>query len=180
MIQVTFRDFPHSQPVEDHIQEVAERLNLFDRINHCKVVLTLTDKNKQQGKLYNVRINLAVPGKELVVTHQENIDLYAAIRDAFDAMTRQLEDYSRIRRGDVKTHELAQQGFVVRLFVNDGFGFIQSLDGAEEYYFNDVHMGQSSFTHLAVGDRVQFYPEPTNDGLQARRVTLERHNHAES
>ena len=179
MIQVTFRDIPYSQAVEDHIQEHTEKLNQFDKINNCRVVITLVDKHKHQGKLYNVRINLTVPGKEIVVTHQESQDLYMAIRDAFAALTRQLEDYIRRRRGEVKAHELPMLGYVVRLFPAESFGFIQGQD-SNEYYFNAVHISQPLFEQLAVGDKVQFFPETTNDGLQARRVTIEKHNHVES
>jgi len=47
---------------------------------------------------------LTVPGAELVANHTQHEDVYVAIRDAFDAMSRQLEDYARKQRGEVKTH----------------------------------------------------------------------------
>jgi ribosome-associated translation inhibitor RaiA len=66
-------------------------------------------RHHQKGTLYHVRINLTVPGKEIVVQrdpaeHQEHGDIHAAIRDAFDAAKRQLEDYARERRREVKQH----------------------------------------------------------------------------
>jgi hypothetical protein len=45
-----------------------------------------------------------VPGAELVANRAQDEDVYVAIRDAFGAITRQLEDFTRRQRGDVKTH----------------------------------------------------------------------------
>lgn len=174
-IQVTFRDIPYSQAIENRIQEHAEKLReFFDQFIHCKVVLAISQNHKHQGKLYNVRINLAVPGKEIVVTRQQDEDIYVAIRDTFDALTRQVEDYFRRRRGDVKRHEIPLYGFIVRLFPDEGYGFIKGQDG-NEYYFSATNVASKTFNQLAVGDTVQFMSETGDEGLQARRVTLEKH-----
>ncbi len=179
-IQVTFRDIPYSEALENQIHDHAEKLSqYFERFIHCRVVLTIPQKHKHQGKIFNVRINLLVPGKELVVTHQQNEDLYIAIRDAFNALSRQLEDYIRRRRGNVKCHDIPLHGFIIRLFPEDNFGFIKGQDG-NEYYFSGTNVASTTFDHLAVGDTVQFLTEPSADGLQARRVTLERHTHIAS
>lgn len=179
-IQVTFRDLPYSQAIDNCIHEHAEKLSqYYDRFIRCNVVLTIPQNHKHQGKLYNIRINLAVPGKEIVVTHQEDEDVYVAIRDAFNALTRQVEDYLRKRRGDVKTHDSLLHGFIVRLFPEEGFGFIKGQDD-NEYYFSATNVASKTFEQLAVGDGVQFLTEPGKDGLQAHRVTLERHNHVEN
>lgn len=176
-IQVTFRDLPYSAHIEQDIHAHAEKINQFcKRFIHCRVVLTIPQNHKHQGKLYNVRINLLVPGKEIVVTHQENEDIKVAIRDAFDALIRQLEDYMRRRRGDVKTHDIPLQGFVVRIFPQENFGFIKGQDG-NEYYFTANNIASTSFEHLAIGDMVQFLATVSGEGLQARRITLEKHNH---
>jgi ribosomal subunit interface protein len=179
-IQVTFRDLPYSKALETSIHDHADKLSQFyEHFIHCRVVLTISQNHKHQGKLYNVRINLAVPGKEIVVTRQQDQDIYVAIRDAFNALTRQLEDYLRRRRGDVKRHESLLYGFVVRLFLDEGYGFIKGQDG-NEYYFSATNVASKTLNQLAIGDTVQFMTEPSNDGLQAHRVTLERHNHVEN
>jgi ribosomal subunit interface protein len=179
-IQVTFRDLPYSQALETRIQEHAEKLSEFSELFiHCRVVLTISQNHKHQGKLYNVRINLAVPGREIVVTRQQDEDIYVAIRDAFNALSRQVEEYVRKRRGDVKRHEALLYGFVVRLFPEEGYGFIKGQDG-NEYYFSETNVASKTFNQLAIGDTVQFLTEPGNDGPQAHRVTLERHNHVEN
>ncbi|KPK68141.1 MAG: RNA polymerase subunit sigma-54 [Acidithiobacillales bacterium SM23_46] len=104
-LQVTFRDIEHSDAVETRIREKAEKLQrYYDRIMGCRVVVEMPQRHKHQGKLHSVRIDLTVPGAELVANHTQHEDVYVAIRDAFDAMSRQLEDFARKQRGEVKTH----------------------------------------------------------------------------
>jgi ribosomal subunit interface protein len=95
-LQITFRDLPHSDAVETHIREKAGKLEqIFSGLIGCRVVLEQPAKHHQQGKPFNVRIDLTVPGSEIVVDRQENEDVYVALRDAFDAARRQLESYAR-------------------------------------------------------------------------------------
>jgi len=104
-LQVTFRDMQSSDAVETRIREKADKLGRFyDRIMGCRVVVEMPQRHKHQGKLHSVRIDLTVPGAELVANQTQHEDVYIAIRDAFTAITRQLEDYVHKQRGDVKTH----------------------------------------------------------------------------
>ena len=174
-VQVTFKDIPNSQALETHIKEKAQKLTQFyQRINSCRVVVEVPQKHKHQGKLFSVNIDLTVPGKELAVTHKQNEDVYIAIRDAFHALERQLEKYARRRRGDVKVHEHQHRGYIVRLFLDEGYGFIRGTDG-DEFYFSSTNVAHPQFENLEIGDLVQFIGSAANDGLQANRVTLEKH-----
>ncbi len=104
-LQVTFRDMSPSEAVETRIREKAEKLERFyDRIISCRVVVETPQRHKHNGKLHRVNIDLSVPGTELVANHAEDEDVYVAVRDAFDAITRQLEEYARKQRGEVKSH----------------------------------------------------------------------------
>jgi ribosomal subunit interface protein len=104
-LQVTFRDMSPSEAVETRIREKADKLgHFYDRIVNCRVVVEMPQRHKHQGKLHSVRIDLSVPGAELVANHAQDEDVYVALRDAFDAITRQLEDYTRRQRGQVKSH----------------------------------------------------------------------------
>lgn len=104
-IQITIRDIPGSQALEEHIRKKAEKLTQFcQQIQSCHVVVDLPQKHKHQGKLFSVHIDLGVPGKELVVDSKQNEDVYIAVRDAFAALKRQIGDYAHRRRGDVKNH----------------------------------------------------------------------------
>lgn len=104
-LQVTFRDMPSSDAVETRIREKADKLgHFYDRVTNCRVVVEMPQRHKHQGKLHSVRIDLTVPGAELVANHAQHEDVYIALRDAFAAITRQLEDYVRKQRGEVKAH----------------------------------------------------------------------------
>ena len=105
-VQVVFLGIEHSDAVEAHVRdEVAKLERLHPQLTGCRVTLGLPHNRQQQGKRFDVHIELAVPGKELVVNRapgQE--DMYAALRDAFDVARRQLDDHARAQRGEVKHH----------------------------------------------------------------------------
>jgi len=109
-LQVTFRNMQASPAVEAEVRERAEKLGRFYAgIMSCRVAVEPIQRHHHKGNLYHVRVDVTVPETELVVSrepleHQAHEDVYVAVRDAFDAMRRQLEDYARRRRGDVKTH----------------------------------------------------------------------------
>jgi len=105
-LQITIRDMEHSDALETHIRDKANKLDdFFDRIMSCRVVVEMPHKHHHQGKHFNVRIDIGVPGSEIVVNRDHAEDVYVALRDAFDSAKRQLEDYARKIRGDVKTHQ---------------------------------------------------------------------------
>lgn len=110
-LQITFRGLPQSDALETRIREKAEKLERhYGRITSCHVVVDSPHKHQHKGSPYNVRIDLAVPGAELVINRDpsgkdEHTDVYIAVRDAFKAAERQLENYAAIRRGNVKHHD---------------------------------------------------------------------------
>ncbi|UCG97715.1 MAG: ribosome-associated translation inhibitor RaiA [Burkholderiales bacterium] len=172
-LQVTFRDMARSDAVEAEIRRRAEKLEEFsDRIMSCRVTVQMPAAHKQQGKLFSVHLDLKVPGEEIATTRRhEDEDVYVAIRDAFDAVRRRLEDYARRSRGDTKRHEPLLHGRIVRLF-GDGHGFIEDVEG-NEYYFDDAGVVRPG-GWLAVGAAVKFLGEAAGQGLQAKRVTAVR------
>jgi len=104
-LQITVRGTDHSDALEAHIRDKVDKLEeFFDHITSCRVVVELPHKHQNQGKQFNVRIDIGVPGSEIVVNRDHAEDVYVALRDAFDAAKRKLEDYARKLRGDVKTH----------------------------------------------------------------------------
>lgn len=108
--QVSFRNVEPTEEVERAVREKIDKLEeFFDRITSCRVTVESPHRNHQRGNLYRVRIHLVVPRRELVVDrqppeHHAAEDLRVAVREAFDSMRRQLEDYARELRGDVKSH----------------------------------------------------------------------------
>lgn len=105
-LQITIRDVEHSAALETHIREKAKKLEEFcSHITSCRVVVEEPHRHHHQGKQFGVRIDIGVPGREIVVNHDHDSDVYVALRDAFATAKRQVEEYARIHRGDVKTHE---------------------------------------------------------------------------
>ena len=134
-LQLTLRNMPPSEAIEAHIRERATKLDAFsDRIMSCRVVVEAPHRHHHKGKLYHVRIDMTVPGGELVVNrepskHASHKDVYVAIRDAFGGARRKLQDYVRRQRGQVKLHEPTPLARVSRLFPQYGFGFLETADG---------------------------------------------------
>jgi len=178
-LEISFRHMKPSAAVEAVIREKAAKLErFFDRIIGCRVVVEAPHRRRTKGKLYIVGVNIVVPGKELVANHtgpknHAHEDVYVAIRDAFNAAGRQLEEHARKVRGDVKTHEAPPHGKVLRLFPFEGYGFIAMADG-REIYFHRNSVTNGSFDTLEVGSevRVSVAEKESPEGPQASTVTL--------
>lgn len=177
-LQITFHGLAPSGAIETAIRNRAQKLDHFHpEVIACRVAVGLVTRHKQQGRLYNVRLDLTVPGQELVVNRDAAEDVYVAIRDAFDDMRRKLEDQARLRRGDVKTHPVAEHGQIVRLYGQEGYGFIRTGDG-REFYFSSENLTDVEFDRLGIGTQVQFIGELADDGPQAKRVSVGKHRFA--
>jgi ribosomal subunit interface protein len=102
-LQITFHGIDHSDAVEERIREKTAKLEqLCDRITSCRVVVEAHHRNSSnlhlKGQPFHITINLTVPGVELVVKRDPkdahvNEDIFVALRDAFDNISRQLKDY---------------------------------------------------------------------------------------
>ncbi|MGR9116288.1 MAG: HPF/RaiA family ribosome-associated protein [Gammaproteobacteria bacterium] len=176
-LQITFRGIPHSDAVEAKIHEKVEKLEKFHpHIMSCRVSVEAEHKHHHQGNQYHIRIDITTPRKELVVSREHHDkqayeDVYVALRDAFNAAKRQLEDYARLVRGEVKSHDQQHLGKVIRLIPEKNHGFIQALDGREIYFHrNSVH--GEGFDALSVGDEVRYMEEEDDLGPQASSVYL--------
>ncbi|MBI4516537.1 MAG: HPF/RaiA family ribosome-associated protein [Deltaproteobacteria bacterium] len=176
-LQITFREMEPSAAVAAKIRERAAKLDeYYERIMSCRVVVEAPHRHRHQGKLFHVRIDLTVPNGELVVkrepaAHHAHEDVYVAIRDAFNAAQRQLADYARRQRRDVKTHEAAPPARVAQLFPEAEYGFIVTFDG-REIYFHKNSVLNHGFARLEVGTEVQFVEEQGEKGPQASTVRV--------
>jgi ribosome-associated translation inhibitor RaiA len=129
--EITFRDMETSPAVEQRIYDEVDKLGEFyGGIMRCRVMVEIPHEHHKIGKRFHVRIDLKLPGGEIVSRKEgslhgaaqdtgvpemekkrevnaENKDVYVAIRDAFKAARRQLQDFVRKQRGEVKFHETA-------------------------------------------------------------------------
>jgi len=99
-LQIRFVGVEPSEAVETAARAKAEKLDRFrPDIVSCRVTIKLPHRHQQQGRPFAVRIDVTVPDRELTVDRVQDEDVYVALRDAFDDMTRQLEDSVRRVRG---------------------------------------------------------------------------------
>ncbi len=171
-----------SEAVEARVRSEAEKLDtLYDQIMRCSVVVEAHHKHRHKGNTYHVRVDLTVPGSELVANrepaeHQAHEDVYVAIRDAFNAARRQLKTFASRRRRDVKTHEVPPHGRISELFTDKGYGKIVSSDG-REIYFHKNSVLNADFNKLEVGAEVRFVEEAGDHGPQASTVKVVGKHH---
>jgi cold shock CspA family protein/ribosome-associated translation inhibitor RaiA len=192
-----------SETVEEWIRQEAAKLDTFyTHMMSCRVAVELPNRRHRAGCRYHIRIDLMVPGGELVVkrepslhsslqrTHTNSVlkhleihvphrELRQAIDDAFKAMGRRLQDYARRQRGDIKVHEPSPHARVSKLVPAEGYGFLET-PGGREIYFHENSVLDGGFRSLTIGAAVKFDEEEGDKGPQASTVKLirDRHTHA--
>jgi cold shock CspA family protein/ribosome-associated translation inhibitor RaiA len=160
-VQLSFRRMDPSPSVETQVRRLAAELEQFsDRISACRVMVEAGHQSQRQGKIYHIRIDLAVPGGKIVVSREPGLDhahedMHVAIRDAFDAARRRLQDHMRKMEGQTKPHAPHTIGHIVRLFPDRGYGFL-ATDTGEEIYVHSNSVHGDGFAHLKIGDRVRY------------------------
>lgn len=103
-LQITFRNVPPSRTIERLVREKTRKLERScDRIVRCHITLESQHQGHGKGSLYDVRLDIQIPGKTFAVTsaqreYRESELLSVAIRDAFDAAERQLRSHMAARR----------------------------------------------------------------------------------
>lgn len=193
-LQITFRNVGRSASVEDWIRAEAEKLEgFYSRVMGCHVTIEMPHRHHRKGRPYLVRIDLAVPGEEIVVKRDPSLrhraivgrdgvrkhlepktshkNLRVAINDAFKATGRRLQDYARRQRGDVKSHPPPQVAQVGKILKGEGYGFLTTEDGRGVYFHENSVLDQA-FSKLKVGTRVTFIEEPGEKGPQASTVRV--------
>ena len=176
-LQVTVRNMSLSDAARAAIQERADKLDAFNPdIIGCRVLVEMPHRHQHQGARYNVRVDLTIPGAELIVKREPHEDVYVAIRDAFDAAKRQVQSYRRRQRGEVKAHEESPLARVTKLFPIEGYGFLETPDG-REVYFHSHSVLNGGFDRLEPGTEVRFVEEEGDQGPQASTVVPLKRQH---
>jgi cold shock CspA family protein/ribosome-associated translation inhibitor RaiA len=176
-VQITFRGMVSSPSVEAQVRRRAEELEQFsDRVSACRVTLEAANRRHHQGTIYRVSVDLAVPGGKVVANREPgedhaHEDIHVAIRDAFDAARRRLQDHMRRLDGQLKQHAVPSIGRIVRVFAERDYGFLETESGDEVYVHRNAVVG-GGFDKLKVGGRVRYVvdPEEGQKGAQASTV----------
>jgi ribosomal subunit interface protein len=168
----------------DPVKHVAKRIDtriarlekFFDRIVRCRVVIEAAHQRHRKGNQYEVRVDVVTPGGELSVSRRPgdddaHFDLRVTVRDAFDAMERQLRRWKEEHSGRPAAQEAPLQGTVAEIDHNAGFGHIDTTDG-RSIYFHSNSVLNGAFEKLSAGDTVELVVAPRDDaeGLHASTV----------
>ncbi len=178
-VEVSYRNIPKEEEVDLLIQEKIRKLDeMFPGIVSCRIAIEKPQEHQRSGRAYRVRLEIKAPRNHTIVVTRpsgegdmhESLDM--VIRQAFEAARRRMQAFAERRRRAVKTH-FAQlpDGVVVRLFPEEGFGFLKTANGREIYFHrNSVVYGR--FEDLSVGAGVRFTEEQGEKGPQAKTVQL--------
>ena len=177
-LQITFHEVESSEEVRQLVEEKMAKLDaLYAGIMGARVAVAEPHHSHREGNRYEVRIEITVPGGEIVVGRDPG-DRYShenvliAVRDAFKAAERQLKSWVAVRRGDVRReHAQRPVGRVVRLFTYEGYGFLATEDGSE-IYFDRGAVLNGGFERLSVGDEVHYAETSGVEGPRASTVEL--------
>lgn len=181
-LQITFRNLERSDAIEAKVRERADELDQFhNHIMSCRVIIEALHKHHRRGNQFHVRVDITAPEGEIIASrepddHHAYTDVFVAIRDAFDATRRQLEDQVRRGRGQVKAHEVAPHGRVAELNLAGNYGRIETSDG-RLVYFHRNSVIDGDFDQLRVGAELRFSEEAGDHGPQASTVHVVGKHH---
>ena len=179
-VEIVFHNMPSKPAVETEIRNRIAKLDrLYEHLTGCRVSVEQLHRRHHTGNLYDVHIDLRVPGDELVVTREPHrarekfadpdSDLGIALRNAFKAAERRLLDYKRRQCGEVKVHAEAFAGQVSQLNPEEDHGFILTHEGSQ-LYFHRNSLIHHDFDRLKTGDKVQFVETDGDTGPTASKV----------
>jgi cold shock CspA family protein len=173
-VDIAFRRCEPSEEIRSEIAAQVQRLEKFSsRITSCRIVVN--GPQTRQG-LFHIELRIALPKHKDVVVgrwHGEAGDREhprVAIREAFDAAARQVEDAMHDLRGEVKG-PVESHGRIKQLLAGKDCGFIEMSDGREVYFHRNAVLN-GAFDRLEAGSEVRFVEEEGEKGAQASTVRL--------
>ena len=179
-VEIVFHNMPSSPAVEAEIRERVDKLDrMYNHLIGCRVSVEHLHRRHQTGNVYEVHIELRVPGEDVIVSREPHHarersadpDVNIALRNAFKIAERRLMEFKRRQRGDVKAHEddAFFAGQVSQLYPDEDHGFLLTHEGTQ-LYFHRNSLVQRDFDDLKVGDRVHFVPAVGDTGPTASKV----------
>ncbi len=176
--EITFKNYEPSELVRAEIAKQTGKLEKFsNRLTSCRVILQAPQTRHRKGEPFKLNLEVAMPQhKDIIVTRShgdvsEHEHVLVAIRDAFDAAGRQIEDAMRDLRDETKVHIEERHGHITKFLAGEDAGFIETADGREIYFHKNAVL-EENFTHLRIGSEVRFVAETGTHGEQASTVPV--------
>ena len=177
--EIIFHDVERSPWIADYVGERLQHLERFSQdITRCHVTLAREQGSHKKGNRYSVMVEVRMPRQhDLAVRKQKQIrdmqtQLPAVINEAFGAIERQLKKTVALRRHEEKSHNGEPRGIVEKLFGDQGYGFIRTLEGDRQFYFHKNSVLHDDFERLVIGTEVRFTPQEGEKGPQASSVQV--------
>ena len=106
-LKLTVRHTETSAALTAEVERGSNRLaELAARIVRCDVLVEPPGNHHRHGSNWRVRIDVAIPGKEVVVDHTRATDPIFAVHQAFAAAARRIERFRRRQLGRrVQSHQ---------------------------------------------------------------------------
>lgn len=173
--EITYRGVSKTDAIEALINEkIAKLERVCDHINSCHIAVEKEQDRPRDRSPYRVRLDITVPpGHELAAEstmghHTQYADLDVVIRDAFDKAWRQLRDLSKQQqeydRGQVNDGAQDTTALVTKLFPEQGYGFLKTLDG-QDIHFTSSSVLHDDFDRLEIGTGVRFEAITDEQGI---------------
>ena len=178
--EITYRHLEKTAAIQSLVEEKIAKLEQFcDYINSCRVVIEKDSDRPSSGSPYRVSIDLTIPhNRELAVVEspdrgKQYIPVETVIRDAFEAMRRQLISITTEQKGERKVHPEQQvSALVTKLFADQDYGFLKEASTGKEVYFHRNSVTNNDFDRIKVGSGVRYKETMGEMGPQATTVQL--------
>ncbi len=178
-LEISYRDVNKTPELDSLVREKIDKLEkICDYMTSGRVAIEKPQQNLKAGSPFRVRLEFRIPPQHQIIVKREpgegdrNDPLEAVIRDAFEAARKQIRELVDKNRKEIKKHpEQEVSAIVNRIFPEEGYGFIRSMDG-RDIYFHKNSVVNNEFGSIKEGTGVRFFEEQGEKGPQASTVQV--------
>lgn len=180
-LEVSFYNIDEDADAADEIirAHVGQLEETYDRISSCRVRVAKRAANDNRVRLPAVLIELAVPGRKLVISHEADgsqiggrADVGDAIRTAFRKAERALRDLQRIRETNERiaaAGDLSFLGQITEVYPLQDYGYLIDKNGERLYFHRDAIV-EGDFDYLVCGAEALYVEKKSPTGTFASKV----------
>ena len=175
--EISFPEFEPSDAIRADIETQLEKLeHLYDRIISCHISVRAPHLHKRKH-IYHINLHLEIPGEDIIVNNEpeKNIthsDMHIAIRDAFNALQRQLRKRIKGLKNKSKQQDTHKHAIIKSFDPNQGYGFLKDPTGCEIYFHENALLNGHN-SDLKPGSKVRFVEDLGEKGLHVSSMSIE-------